>query len=139
MVKAVIDTNVIVSGLISPRGTPCRILKAWESERFFLCTSSEIVEEIARVLRYSKIRSKYHVKQTDIENVLLSLRQDTEFVKNPPTVKTEGIPSNDIKFFACGLACRSDFIVTGDKCLLHKKSFHDIRVVSPRVFLDILD
>ena len=48
--RAVLDTNVFVSGLISPMGKPAAILKALRSRRFTLVSSPAINEEIIEVL-----------------------------------------------------------------------------------------
>ena len=48
--RAVLDTNVFVSGLISPMGKPAAILKALRSRRFTLVSSPPINEEIIEVL-----------------------------------------------------------------------------------------
>ncbi len=39
MIRAVLDTNVIVSGILSKKGAPAKILKAWFEDRFHLVTS----------------------------------------------------------------------------------------------------
>lgn len=55
MIRAVLDANVFVSAVLSPRGNPAKILTAWRAERFHLVTSPPILEEIDRVFRYPKI------------------------------------------------------------------------------------
>ncbi len=47
--RAVLDTNVFVSGLISPKGPPAAILRALRSKRFILVSSPPINEEIIEV------------------------------------------------------------------------------------------
>lgn len=61
MIKAVLDTNILVSGLISPKGSPAKILNLWQERKFILVTSQKILKEIKKVLNYPKIIKKYHL------------------------------------------------------------------------------
>jgi len=57
--RVVLDTNVFVSGLISPQGFPAAILKALRSRRFTLLSSPAVNEEIIEVLNRPHIRDRY--------------------------------------------------------------------------------
>lgn len=59
--RAVLDTNVFVSGLISPKGPPAGVLQALQSRRFTLVTSPPINEEIIEVLNRPYIRNRYSI------------------------------------------------------------------------------
>ncbi len=59
MLRIAIDTNVIVSGILSRKGAPVELLKAWRERRFLLLTSLAIVAEVREVLQYPRIRKKY--------------------------------------------------------------------------------
>ena len=61
MLRVVIDTNVIVSGILSRDGAPAKLLNAWRERRFLLLISSEIVTEVRAVMQYPRIRYKYHL------------------------------------------------------------------------------
>lgn len=50
MQRVVIDTNVLVSALLSKKGTPARILDAWRQRKFLVITSEEAILEVGRVL-----------------------------------------------------------------------------------------
>jgi len=56
MLRAVLDTNVIVSGVITNNGIPFEILRKWENGEFVLVVSKLILEEINKVLHYPKIK-----------------------------------------------------------------------------------
>jgi len=53
--RAVIDTNVLVSALIAPRGTPAAIYSSWQEHRFTLLTCQEQLDELRATLRKPKI------------------------------------------------------------------------------------
>ena len=51
MMRVVLDANVLVSAILSPRGTPAQILHAWRAAQFDLVISDAILAEIGRVFR----------------------------------------------------------------------------------------
>ena len=55
MIRVVLDANVLVSGLISAKGAPGKIINAWLKGQFHLCISPQIMEELTRVLKYPRI------------------------------------------------------------------------------------
>ncbi len=59
MIRVVLDTNVIVSGILTEKGAAAKILKAWFEDRFHLVTFRAILEEFGRVLRYPKISRRH--------------------------------------------------------------------------------
>lgn len=64
--KAVIDTNLFVSGLFARDSLSARLQDMWINQDFELVTSIEIIKEISRVLNYPRI--KEHFKPTE-ENI----------------------------------------------------------------------
>ena len=56
--RIVLDTNVLLSGLMLPDGTPGKIVNAWRRRQFSLALSEPMLEEVARVLAYPKIRKR---------------------------------------------------------------------------------
>lgn len=74
MIKAVLDTNVIVSGVIKEDGVPGQLLKAFlRDDRFLLVTSPEILIEVALALKYPKIRNIHGWSDEKIEASLIGL------------------------------------------------------------------
>ncbi len=57
MIKAVLDANVWVSGLISRQGTPGQIINAWLEGVFQVAVSPPIVAELARVFQDPHIQA----------------------------------------------------------------------------------
>jgi putative PIN family toxin of toxin-antitoxin system len=54
-VRAVLDANVLISAILSPRGAPARLLRAWQAGKFDLVISPELLSEVRRVLAYPKL------------------------------------------------------------------------------------
>lgn len=55
--RVVLDTNILLSALISPHGAPDTIYQAWRTARFELVTSLEQLDELRRVSRYPKLKA----------------------------------------------------------------------------------
>lgn len=55
--RVVLDSNILFSALISPKGAPDMIYRAWRAARFELVTSRHQLDEIRRASRYPKLRA----------------------------------------------------------------------------------
>jgi hypothetical protein len=53
--RAILDTNVLISAILSPSGSPARLLVAWQEGRFDLIVSPLVLAELARALAYPKL------------------------------------------------------------------------------------
>ncbi|MGD0781920.1 MAG: putative toxin-antitoxin system toxin component, PIN family [Candidatus Aminicenantales bacterium] len=138
MIRAVIDTNVIVASLIHPAGTTGAILSRLRDGAFTIVLSPALLDEIAAVMSYPKIRDKYGIRTSDMEVIagLLALRGQM-------AMPTEAIhvcrdPDDDILLEAA-VAGEAEYIVSGDEDLLAIRKFRMVRIVKPAVFLAILD
>jgi len=139
MLRVVIDTNVIVSGILSRMGAPVEVLKAWRERRYLLLSSPAIVAEVRAVLNYPRIREKYALSDEDIEQAMMLLEHDALLVAG--SVNTTGsVPSDptDEMFLACAVDGQANVIVSGDHHLLDMGIYRDIQIMSARRFLDLL-
>ncbi|MBC8232788.1 putative toxin-antitoxin system toxin component, PIN family [bacterium] len=136
--KAVVDTNIFVSGTISPHGIARKILDAIRLEKFILVTSEKINEEILEVLHREHIYPKYGLTERIIDDICALLYEGSKLVQRLYIV--EGIVSNsdDDKFLACALEGKADYIISSDEHLLNLKYFHGIQIVNPIDFWEIL-
>jgi putative PIN family toxin of toxin-antitoxin system len=135
--RAVLDTNVFVSGLINPKGVPAAILTALPSERFTLVSSPPINEEIIEVLNRPHLRDRYGLGGR-IFDVAFILWELAELVTNPSEVKVCSDPDDD-KFLAAAVGGRADYLVTGDVGdLLSLHSYKNVTIISPREFASVL-
>ncbi len=135
--RVVLDTNVFVSGLISPQGFPAAILKALRSGQFTLLSSPPVNEEIIGVLNRPRIRDRYGIGDR-IFDVSFILWEVAELVVHLPEVKVCSDPDDD-KFLATAVGGKADYLVTGDVSdLLHLREYKGIAIVSPRDFISLL-
>jgi putative PIN family toxin of toxin-antitoxin system len=116
--KVVLDTNVLLSGLMYPSSNPGRIVEAWVAGHFELVLSYAQLTEVARTLAYPKIRKVTGWDSARIDAFLrqLLLRAKLIDTQAPPAeVPTD--PS-DTPILASALLSRADLLVTGDSDLL---------------------
>jgi putative PIN family toxin of toxin-antitoxin system len=132
MLRVVFDTNVVVSGLLSPSGPLASLINLAALRRFRCYVSQEILTEYQDVLG----RAYLGVDEPTARKAILSLRKSSVLVK--PTKRLAVCRDiGDNKFLECALAARVDYLVTGN--LRHvPRQFQDIRVISPRQFLTAL-
>ena len=116
--KVVLDTNVLLSGLMAPAGAPGRIVSAWVEHRFDVALSLHQLAEIGRVLEYPKIRRKLGWDDQQIEQFIKQIYVRAEVVELG-TISFE-IPRDpaDAPILATLAAAHADILVTGDGDLL---------------------
>lgn len=136
----VLDTNVIVSGLINPHGTPAKILAAWKKEKIELVVSDQILRELGEVLNRKKIRRYYQSTDLDLPVKLLTgLRRFAILVPGQIKVQVVKADPADNMFLSAALEARADFLVTGDRHLLALLTYEGTSIVSPASFFAVLE
>jgi putative PIN family toxin of toxin-antitoxin system len=133
-VRAVLDPNVVISGLLSPTDSPAQILQAWERGEFELLVCRALTDELARALAYPKLRR--HVSADEADAVVSWLSRSANSVANPqlpPTVRSAD-PADD--YLVALAETQRAVLVSGDAHLLDLSA--EIPVRSPRDFLELL-
>ena len=125
MIRAVIDTNVLVSGLLSPVGNEALILLAIHQGLMHPCFSEEILEEYAAVLA----RPKFAFPPDEIAAVLAMFRRQGELF-HPGASGTASTDPADTKFLQCAEAAQADYIVTGNKRHFPEAAYGVTRILS---------
>lgn len=132
--RAVLDPNVIVSALISPRGAPARILREWLDGGYELVVSPLLLAELERVLGYPKLRKR--VTKAESQELIELLGRGADLRADPadaPPVRSSD-PGDD---YLLALAAASNaVIVSGDRHLLGLTQ--DLPVYSPTEFLQVI-
>ena len=130
--RVVLDTNVLLSGLMYPGSTPGAVVRAWREARIELVLSVEQLTEIGRVLSYPKIRKILKWDRGTIESFLKQLYLRSELVDISATVASVPKDPGDNIILATLIASEAECLVTGDSDLL---ALHDrYAILTPAEF-----
>jgi len=133
LIKVVLDTNVYISSIFWEGGNPHKIVEKAMDGKISVYISKQIVEELERVLR-ADFKEPEEAVQRQV-NLIIRYARSVEPREKIPIVKED---PEDNKIIECGVCCRAEYIITGDKHLLRLKEFRGIKIVSPKEFIDIL-
>ena len=138
-VKAALDTNVLVSGLISEHSPPRQVVDAWLDGRYTLVTSLYQVEELQHVLSYPRLAGRIPLEEAELELLLAALLSEAQVV--PGRIQLPGATRDpkDDPLVACAREGEADYLVSGDQDILALGEYEGIQVVTPRRFAEILD
>ena len=136
MIRAVVDSNVFVSGLLIRDSVPDNVIDAWLRGQFELVVSTVTVDELEEVLARPRIRSRLSDRYDSID-LIVRLRSLPSVVTDEVVVP-QLVDETDLKFIEVAVAGEADYIVSGDSDLLELVEVHGVQVVTPRRFLAIL-
>lgn len=138
MVKAVLDSTVLVSAFLAATGVSRELLYRARAGDFEICLSDEILDETQRVLNYSRIRKRYAFSDDDVAKYIHLLRLVASLVNPQSPVSGIVRDPNDDMILACAIESRAPHIVSRDKDLLILGNFEKIGIVSPENYMAIL-
>jgi putative PIN family toxin of toxin-antitoxin system len=133
MIRAIIDTNVLVSALISPSGNEALLLLAVKQGLVRPCFSPAMLEEYSEVLA----RPKFAFSADEIMALIDLLQHQGDLLRPAPVSGISPDPKDD-KFLACALAARADFVVTGNKKDFPNDELGATQVVSAGELLNLI-
>lgn len=135
-IKAVLDTNLFISGLFASTGTVAKLQQLWISGAFDLAVSEEILLEIKETLQKSYLQKELSLRPQEVDEILGVIREKA-FVVTQDLYKIEKITADpdDNKFLGCALEAKAQYVVSGDNHLLSLKHFHRIQVVDAATFV----
>lgn len=130
---AVIDTNVIVSALLSSNleSNPVKVFRAIVQERIVPLYNDEILEEYKSVLS----RPKFHLNHSLIETVIKAIITDGLNIDRTPAADIEFPDPKDLVFYEVALSVEDSYLITGNIRNFPVKPF----VVTPAEMVRILE
>jgi hypothetical protein len=134
--RAVVDTNLFVSGLFAKDSPATELQELWINRKFELVTSLEILREVSRVLQYPRIRERLQLKDETIRRFFRLIFRKAIITKDLYPIDRIAKDPTDNKFLACALEAKADCIVSGDKHLREIKHFHGIPIVDVKAFVE---
>jgi len=134
MLRVVLDTNVLVSAIISD-GKPRELLRKGISKEFCIITSDLILRELGIVIR----RPKFKTSEDEVHRIILALMQTAEIVEVVSQFNVVEEDPKDDMVVKTAYDGRADFIVSGDSHLLALRNFRGISIVNVKQMLICLE
>lgn len=133
----VIDTNVLVSALLSPSGFPSQIIQLWQNNELEVAISKETKTEYQQVL--IEIAARYPAKIQSAEmNILLGNLTINTIIQTQHPLYTTKDPE-DNKFIECAIESHAQIIITGNQKHFPQAYYNGIPVLSPKQFIQAWD
>jgi uncharacterized protein len=130
-VKVVVDTNVLVAGLLSPFGPPGEIVRMVASGTLSLCFDARILLEYADVL----VRPKFQFDKEQIHILLDQIRAEGEVVASNTLLMS--LPDHaDEPFLEVALSGEAECVITGNLKHFPISRCQNMKILSPNGFLD---
>ena len=129
MIKAVLDTNIFISGLFW-KGAPYEILDLWRHGAFQWVLSPEIYEEYRRV----SVDMSRHFPSVDLGDIFRTMELYCEMTE-PVERFHLCTDRDDDKFIDTAVAANAGYIITGDKALLKVGRVESVVIIPPANFL----
>jgi putative PIN family toxin of toxin-antitoxin system len=132
VIRVTADTNILVSGIIFPRGKPFQLLELAREEKISLTISAAILDEMAEVLS-----RKFNFPPEAVEEARRRIQTMARTVT--PSVRLDVVKEDppDDRVLECAVSSGADYIVTGDKDLLRLGRYDAIPIVSVADFLEV--
>lgn len=130
--KIVLDTNVLVSGLLRSQGNPAQVVALALAGAVQVCHDPRILAEYAEVLA----RPRFKFDPERVREVLAKLELDGVAVE-PPDQRLDLPDPDDEPFLAVALAASADYLVTGNLIDFPAGKRRGCAVVSPAEFVDV--
>ena len=134
--RVVLDTNILISALISSAGNPAIIYSAWEDGKFTLLTCAEHLDELRATLQKPRVADL--IKPYNAGRLVNQIKRLAEDVGPLPRVKRSPDPNDDF-LLAMSEAGKAGYLVTGDKSgLLSLHRHKATRIISATEFCALL-
>jgi putative PIN family toxin of toxin-antitoxin system len=133
--RLILDTNILISALLSPLGAPAQLLDAWERKRFTLVACNALIAELRDVAGRPFFRARLRASVAEL--LAAGLRDFSCFCRDLPSGSVAPDPKDSF-LLALAEASQSEFLVTGDKELLSLKHHRSTRIVTPAAMIEIL-
>ena len=128
--QAVVDTNIIISGILKIDSPPSKILNLILSGKLILNFDSRIFNEYERVLR----SSKFSFPENLISELIYFLKKESCFV-SPPPIQIEIQDKDDLPFIEVGVY-KNIPIITGNKKHFELSNEFNLTIFTPSEFIN---
>jgi len=137
MIRAVVDTSVLIRYLIRPSAAiKTMIEEDWINGEFLMVSSPELVTELEDVLGREYIQRLIGPDEGQV--LLEAISRQVELIPSLGEIPPYTRDAKDDKFIACAIAGRAEYVITTDADILALRSLANVQMVTPEMFVDIL-
>jgi uncharacterized protein len=136
VIRLILDTNVLLSGLLMSHGPPAELLDAWERRRFTLVACDALIAELRDVAGRPFFRARLRAGAAEL--LAAGLRDFSLFCRELPSDVVAPDPKDSF-LLALAEAGAVEFLVTGDKELQSLKRHKSTRIITPATMVEILN
>jgi putative PIN family toxin of toxin-antitoxin system len=129
--RLVIDTNILISGLMAVNSLPQQVFD-YATSQAILLISDEVQSEIENVISRPKLQKYITLERRT--KFLAELSQQVERVTINQQIQACRDPKDD-KFLELAVCGEADYIITGDADLLDLHPFQNISIIKAASFL----
>ena len=133
MIRAVIDTNVVVSANLNDEGLPAAILDLAANKKILMCVSEAVLAEYKDVLN----RPRLNLTPQRIARTLSVIRKTSLLVNPTRTITLIKADEPDNRLLECAQAAGADYLVTGNTKHF-PATFERTMIVTPKQFIDLI-
>ena len=134
--RIILDTNVLLSGLLISQGAPAKLLDAWERKLFTLVACDALIAELRDVAGRPFFKARLRASAAEL--LAAGLRDFSFFCQELPSGPIAPDPK-DSYLLALAEASAAEFLVTGDKELQSLKHHKSTRIVTPAAIIELLN
>jgi uncharacterized protein len=133
--RLILDTNILLSALLSPKGAPAKLLDAWERKKVTLIACHALIAELREVAGRPFFRSRLRAGAAEL--LAAGLRDFSVFCSDLPSGPVAPDPK-DSYLLALAEGGQAKFLVTGDKELLALRHHKSARIITAAAMIEIL-
>lgn len=134
--RLVLDTNLLISALISEQGAPARLIDAWDEQRFVLVSSEEQLEEFKAVTRREHVVP--YIGRSDAGRFINQIRAEALILDKLPHIDRSVDPADNF-LLAMAEAGKADYLVSGDRRgVLALEQHGRTKIVTARAMIETL-
>ncbi len=136
--RVVLDTNTLISGIISSGGPPRRLLNGMRSQVFETFSSATLLAELLDVLQRDKFIARLTAVGLTPQGIVADIRRLAILVEPTDVPAVIAADPDDDHVLACAVIAGAELIVSGDSHLLGLGSYQRIRILTPTEAVSIL-
>lgn len=133
-IRVVFDTNILIAGVLSQRGSPYQYLQLANLGKIQSVTCQEILDEFREKLQF---KFRYSLEKVESEVAMIANCSELAIISN--TLNVIITDPDDNMVLECAVVGHANYIVTGDKKhLLPLKNYQGIEIVNAADFLSLI-